>query len=69
MDYLTAEKNPALKNSLFIRAILAMEISLGHSASHPLSLEQLPKRSSSILRTMASARLAASGRPWGKSVS
>jgi len=67
--YLVTEKNPALKNSRFIRAILAMEISLGHSASHSLSLEQLPKHSASILRTMARARRAASGRPWGNSAS
>jgi hypothetical protein len=50
---MTAEPIPAFKNSRFMRAILEMEISLGHSASHPLSLEQLPKQSSSIFRTMA----------------
>ena len=61
--YLVAEKNPALKNSRFIRAMLEMEISLGHSASHSLSLEQFPKQSSSIFRTMARARWAASGLP------
>jgi hypothetical protein len=64
--YGVVEKNPALKNSRFMRAILAMEISLGHSASHSRSFEQLPKHSASIFRTMAIAPRAASGRPWGK---
>ena len=45
--------------------MLTMEISLGHSASHSRSLEQLPKHSWSIFLTMERARLAASGRPWG----
>jgi hypothetical protein len=61
--YMIADPIPALKNSRFIRAMLEMEISLGHSASHSLSLEQLPKQSSSIFRTIARARWAASGLP------
>jgi hypothetical protein len=61
--HMMADPIPALKNSRFIRAILEMEISLGHSASHSLSLEQFPKQSSSIFRTMARARWAASGLP------
>jgi hypothetical protein len=43
--------------------MLMIEISLGHSASHSLSFEQLPKPSRSISRTMADARRAASGFP------
>ena len=61
--HMMADPIPALKNSRFIRAMLEMEISLGHSASHSLSLEQFPKQSSSIFRTMARARWAASGLP------
>jgi hypothetical protein len=40
-------------------AILTMEISLGHAASHSLSLEQLPNPSSSMVASMLRAR----GRP------
>ena len=61
--YLTAEISPALINSRFNRAMLAMEISFGHSASHSVSFLQFPKPKISISRTMAKARFAASGFP------
>lgn len=48
------------KNSLFKRAIWLMEIFLGHSASQAPVLVQLPNPNSSILATIALARVALS---------
>ena len=45
--------------------MLAMEMPLGHSASHSLWLVQLPKPRASMRATMDKARRAASGCPWG----
>src|SRR3989339_193952 len=67
--YSISERNAALKNSLFIRAMLTIEISLGHSASHSLSFVQFPKPSPSIIRTISMALFAASGFPWGRRAS
>ena len=53
----------ALINSRLRRATLAMVSFLGHTASQARVLVQLPKPSSSILATIALARLAASTRP------
>lgn len=53
----------ALMNSRLRRAMLAIVSFLGQTASQARVLVQLPKPSSSILATMALARLAASGRP------
>jgi hypothetical protein len=52
-----------LKNSRFRRAILAMDISLGQSASHSASLVQLQNPSESIFLTIAKARCVTSIRP------
>jgi len=55
----------ANKNSLFIRAMCAIEIPLGHSTSQAPVLVQLPNPNSSILATIAFALLEASTLPCG----
>ena len=57
--YNSSEVKAALINSRFIRAMLTIEISFGHSASHSFSLVQLPNPSLSMVRNMFKARLAA----------
>ena len=56
----------ALINSRLRRAMLAMLSFFGQTASQARVFVQLPKPSSSILATIALARFAASGRPWGR---
>ncbi len=54
--YADYSEHLALMNSRLRRAILLRGMLLGHSAAHAPVLVQLPKPSSSILRTMARAR-------------
>ena len=58
-------KSVAFVYSRFIRAMPAIEISFGQTASHSPSFEQLPKPSSSMRSTMAVTRRSRSGCPCG----
>ena len=55
----------ALKYSRFIRAMLVIEISFGHTASHSPSLEQLPNPSASWRSTIFDDPHGRSTWPWG----
>src|SRR5690625_2485376 len=57
----------ALRYSLRKRAMLTMEMSLGHAAWHSPWLEQPPKPFKSISSTMRSTRRSRSGWPCGSS--
>src|SRR5688572_2272424 len=57
--------NPAIKYSLFKRAIFSIEISFGQTASHAPVLVQPPKPSLSICATMFNALVLLSGSPCG----
>src|SRR3989339_1460534 len=61
----SCEQNTARMNSRFMRAMLVSLISLGQTASHSASLEQLPKPSASICFCMARTRRSRSGWPCG----
>ena len=58
--------NLAFSNSRLRRAMLLRGTFLGHSAAHAPVLVQLPKPSSSILRTMARAQACTFGMSLGK---
>src|SRR6186713_325593 len=60
-----SETNPAIKYSLFKRAIFSIEISFGQTASHAPVFVQPPKPSLSICATIFKALVLLSGSPCG----